>query len=129
MIWNGTTITTPALIFHDELLFSTGSETVGDPNRAGALICRSEDDAQAGWHFPNDLAVDDFSDSRISYFQQIRTGNTVTPSISRLLRTSSDPVSTTSASGYWNCRVNGDRNYDIEIGIYNRGELSYDYTV
>ena len=140
MVWNGTVLTGPSLvqhptgsvtiynhlasavIYHDEILFST-SDTLGDLNEPGALVCRSEDDARAGWHFPDDIAVDDFEASQTSYFQQIRTAdNTETPSVSKLVRTREDSVSfISSASGYWSCRVDGDRNFDIRVGIYDRG--------
>ena len=120
--WNGTNITSPILIFHDELLLSTGPETLGDLNRPGALVCRSDDSAQAGWHFPAGAPVDDFSESRSSYFQQIRTSETETPSLSRLFRTSDNPLFSVSASGSWVCRVNGDSRNDVRIGLYYRGK-------
>ena len=123
MTWNGTNITGPALIFHDEVLLGTGSETVGDPNRAGALVCRSDDEARAGWHFPDGTLVNDFAALRTSYFQQIRTEDMVTPSLARLLRTGSYPLTSVSANGHWSCRINGDRRSQIPIGLYYRGEF------
>ena len=136
--WNGTSLTGPplvhlpngdselltnqlasALIYHDELPVFTGSDTLGDPNGPGALVCRSE--AQAGWYFPNGNPVEDFEVSSTAHFQQIRTGNE-TPSLSRLVRRSDVSVtSISSASGYWFCYVNEYSFMEVRVGIYGRG--------
>ena len=41
--WNGTTVTGPVLIYHDEILVDPGpSYSIGDTDRPGTLVCRSD---------------------------------------------------------------------------------------
>ncbi len=71
-----TTITGPVLIYSDELPVDPSANTIGDPNRPGALIMQTG--ARVSWHYTRGQIVRDatFSDT----FKQIRTGEGVIPS-------------------------------------------------
>ena len=131
--WNGSTITGPVLIYLDEILVDSHNTTeIGDPNRPGALICRSEDRARVSWHFTRGSIVGG------STFKQIRTGAEVTPSLSRLSGNRENAEATAvDFNGVWHCRLNAfgvrddheDSGYEeqINVGIFSRGDgmLSY----
>ena len=80
--WNGTTITGPVLIFQDELVRDDRTNVLATP-MDGTLICRSENQAQVGWHFANKVLVSQTSTT--NHFRQRTTGNIATPSVSRLI--------------------------------------------
>ncbi len=127
--WNGTTITGPVLIYSDELPVNPSANTTGDPNRPGALICRSEDETRVSWHFINGFFVrgPEFTDT----FKQIRTGEGVTPSLAQLLLNRENTERTNpSLNGVWHCRLNSSPLRDgensefqeqINVGIFYRG--------
>ena len=50
--WNGTTITDPVLIFQDELVRDDRINVLATPVD-GTVICRSQNQAQVGWHYAN----------------------------------------------------------------------------
>ncbi len=60
---------------------SEDTTAIGDPNRPGALICRSEDRARVSWHFTNGVIVST-APTRFLTYKQIRTKQGVTPSVS-----------------------------------------------
>ena len=123
--WNGSTITGPVLIFIDEILVDTTA--VGDPNRPGALICRSEDSGRASWHFPDGIIVTPQESSSSETFRQIRTEE----GVSRLsLSREGVEATNVEANGVWHCRLNAfgvrdshTHGYDeqINVGIFSRG--------
>ena len=120
MSWNGSTITGPVLIYHDEVLTDTGPQyTVGDPNRPGALVCRSAIIvAYPAWYWPHDNIVL-FPGHDRRDFHQVRTQDN---SISLLLRTAAynaTAATGTNRNGLWTCRV---RDEWIPIGLFHRGE-------
>ena len=130
--WNGTTITGPVLIYLDEILVDDHTTTaIGNPNRPGALICRSEDTARVSWHYTDGIFVDTAPTSSTSTFKQIRTGEGVIPSVSRLSLNREGVVRTDPrTNGLWHCRLNAmgvresqGSTYDeqINVGIYSRG--------
>ena len=105
------------LIYHDEVLTDTGPPyTVGDPNRPGALVCRSAyARATVAWYWPHDHFVLVPGSDRD--FQQVRTSNT---SVSLLSRTEEYTNATeTNRNGLWTCRHGTSR---IPVGLYHRGE-------
>ena len=132
MTWNGTTITGPVLIYSDEILQDTfnvtGSDpgpgvTIGDPNRPGALICRSEERAQVGWDLPS--SFDYFGRPIFSayVYVQVRTGASVIPSLSRLYVNIPSIVERGVFNGLWLCRLNASPDGEVHVGIFARGEV------
>ena len=121
--WNGSDITGPVLIYHDEILVEdTGPFTIGDPSRNGSLVCRHSSEAQVGWHTPNGSWVHGPSQLNNFDFKQIRTGDDVTPSMSRLsLNREGIGHNDSFANGLWSCRLNGQYSGAISVGIYGRG--------
>ncbi len=128
MTWNGTTITGPVLIFSDEIPVDLNANTIGDPNRPGALICRSEDGARVSWHYTNGLIVR--GPEGTDTFKAIsREG--VTPSLSQLLLNRENTERTNpNLNGVWHCQLNamGNRDGDgasydeqMNVGIFSRG--------
>ena len=103
---NGTTITGPTLVYHDEVPRSVSS----------MVICRS---AVALWHFPNGNSVDQFDATSNEDFLQLLVISTGT---SRLIRHREvSALTNTSLNGLWSCRLNGDESGAISVGIYSSG--------
>ncbi len=119
--WNGTTITGPVLIYRDELPIDPNANTIGDPNGAGVLICRSEDSASISWHFIDGFIVrgPQFTDT----FQAITTQGT--PSLSQLLLNGAgtNELGSANLNGLWHCRLNARERVDeeVNVGIFSRG--------
>ena len=122
--WNGTTITGPVLIYQDEIIPDNRDNVETDPPLDGTLICRHETQAQVGWHFANGQALSDTSTT--NHFRQRRTGTTATPSVSRLTTNRpNQPFENIIGNGLCTCRLDGDFNSAIPVGIYIRGEGNY----
>lgn len=119
--WNGSTITGPVLIYLNEILVdSYDTVDIGDPNRPGVLICRSEDRARVGWHFTDGVTVPAAPTVSSESFKQIRTGEEVIPSLSRLsLNSEGINQADTRTNGLWHCRLNdnGTSSYDAQISV------------
>ena len=124
--WNGTTLTGPTLIYLDEILVDgtdTQNLTIGDPNRPGALVCRSETRPQAEWR---DALGDAFQP--IPFYtgdiQQIRNSENI-PNLSRLSRRTE--IIESFLNGLFTCRVNVVNDLEdtlanfVHVGIYIRG--------
>ena len=108
--WNGATITGPVLIFQDELV------TPMD----GTVICRSENQAQVGWHFASGALLS--TASTTNHFRQRRTSSSTTPSVSRLTTNRPDEANTSAAAnGLWTCRLSASISTAVPVGIYARG--------
>ena len=118
--WNSTTITGPVLIFQDELVRDDHTNVLATP-MDGTVICRSENQAQVGWHFTNDVLLS--TSSATNHFRQRRTGSTsATPSVSRLTTNRPDEALTSAAAnGLWTCRLNAGISTAVPVGIYARG--------
>ena len=115
--WNGTTISGPVFIYQDELVQDFRTNVLATPVD-GTVICRSESQSVAGWHFTNGLLVS--LSSTTSHFRQRRT--TSAPSVSRLTTNIPDEALTDAvANGLWTCRLNGASSGAIMVGIYARG--------
>ena len=116
--WNGTTITGPVLIFQDELVRGDRTDVLATP-RDGTMICRSENQAQVGWHYANGVGV---QASTTHHFRHRRTSSSATPSVSRLTTNRPDEANTSAAAnGLWTCRLNGGIGTAVPVGIYARG--------
>ena len=103
--WRGVNITAAVLIYHDEV-----STIAGD----SPLSCLERN--QASWYFPNGTIVDTFG-RMDRYFGQL---------VSVLLLRNPNanvgaPTGNDSSNGLWTCRLNGDENGAIPIGLYHRG--------
>ena len=128
--WNGTTLTGPTLIYHDELILDGMNPQpldIGDPNRPGALVCRSETRPRAAWRRTNGEFFMDTT-SRVRHIQQIRTNSTAVPSLSRLSRGSTAVDLNPNFNGLFTCRVQvvGNDTEDtlanfVHVGVYARG--------
>ena len=122
MTWNGTTITDQpiaALIFQDELVINDHTNILATP-RDGTVICRSENQAQVGWHFANGVFV---PATENDHFRQRRTSSSATPSVSRLTTNRPDEaLASAAANGLWTCRLNAGLGTAVPVGIYARGE-------
>ena len=118
--WNGTTLTGPiaVLIFQDELVRDDRTN-VGATPMDGTVICRSENQAQVGWHFANGMFI---SINMTNHFTQRRTSSSATPSVSRLTTNRPDEALTSAvANGLWTCRLSSSISTAVPVGIYARG--------
>ena len=124
--WNGSTITGPVLIYLDEILVDSHTTTdIGDPNRPGALICRSEDRATVSWHFTDGILVTVAPTPSSTTFKQVKSGTGVIPGVSRLsLNRENIDRTDNRTNGLWHCRLNTGSTYDeqVDVGIFNRGK-------
>lgn len=129
MTWNGTAITGPVLIYLDEILVDSHNTTdIDDPNRSGALICRSDDRARVSWQFTDGTFVTTAPTTSRTTFIQIRTGEGVIPSVSRLsLNRESITRNDGEVNGELHCGLNADHSQsaaiyrEVQVGIYSRG--------
>ena len=130
VIWNGTVITGPILIYHDEITDDLTTEpTVENSNGPGDLVCRSENHIGARWREPSGFSV-----SKSGNYRQLQANSSAAgvASLSRL----STPIdgkkptnSNIDVNGLWICQVVNGSIPDQDIldnfnymGIYNRGE-------
>ena len=113
--WNGTTITGPVLIFQDELVRDDRSNPFATP-MDDTLICRSENQAQVGWHFASGALI--YTSSTTNHFRQRRTSSSATPSVSRLTTDRPDEALTSAAAnGLWSCTLSGSFGTAVPVGL------------
>ena len=133
MTWNGTVVTGPILIYHDEILLDHDTiPTVENSNDPGDLVCRSENHEEARWRRSNGMAAPTTSGD----YRRVQSTAGSLPSLSRLSTiedlTSTDPQ----YNGLWVCVLwntdGGLSDQDVidsffYVGIYSRnsGELYY----
>ena len=129
-VWNGTTLTGPTLIYHDELILDGTNPPpllIGDVNRPGALVCRSETQPRVGWrNSGNGFFFDTIS--RTGTIQQIRNDAAAVPNLSKLSCGTTDVETNPAFNGLFICWVNvlsGDPDSALDnsvyVGIYARG--------
>ena len=128
--WNGTRITGPVLIYHDEIKVDPGpTYSLGDLAAPGALVCTSQTRARAGWRRADHEFFDDVSGQvSTTVLNQVRTGSTAVPSLTRLSRDNEGVnPGVGNQNGLWCCRVQsmGDEadvvaNF-VFAGVYRRG--------
>ena len=97
VIRNGSTITGPVLIFHDEIR---------------SLFCHSSVDTGVAWHLPNGTTVGNFTRNFTRFevpYQIISFAG-----MSSLLYNMK-------YNGLWSCRLSGDTGSAISVGLYQRG--------
>ena len=120
VIWNGTVIDGPILIYHDEILLDHDTiPTVENSNDPGDLVCRSENHEEANWHNSNGFIVPKDTDGN---YRQVNSAAGSVPSLSRL----STPNQLI-GNGLWICQVVNAGVLNIldsfnYVGIYNRGD-------
>ena len=103
--WEGTLVTGPILIYHDEVRFDGNSNPMlGNINGPGALVCRSQTRPRAGWRRVDTSFFED-TDSRRSDINQIRNGPNDVPNYSRLSRGTTNPANDNFV-GLLMCQVN-----------------------
>ena len=123
MIWNGTVVTGPILIYHDEITDDlTTVPTVGNSNGPGDLVCRSEYHEEARWRNTNGHSV-----PRTGSYRQVDSVDGSVPSLSRL--STPNTLTDSVTNGLWICQVVNSSIPDQDIlanfnymGIYNRGK-------
>ena len=119
MRWNGTLITSniPTLIYHDELLSTTGPIT--DPNGPGSLICESET-ATLFWAYPTDSGRITAGGTTDTFFHRREGSTSNPPVVSRLSRNPANNTLRTGQqeNGLWRC--NEQNGPSIYVGIYAR---------
>ena len=97
---------------------------IGDPNRPGALICRSEDRAAVSWHFTDGILVTVAPTSSSTNFKQVKSGTGVIPGVSRLsLNRENIQRSDNRTNGLWHCWLNTGSTNDeqVHVGIFSGG--------
>ena len=124
VIWNGTVVTGPILIYHDEITDDlTTVPTVGNSNGPGDLVCRSENQIGAHWRHPRGFSVPTSGN-----YRQVFSAAGV-PSLSQL----STPIdgeeptdSNVVVNGLWICQV---RNSSIpDQDILDNFNYMWEYT-
>ena len=124
--WNGTRITGPVLIYHDEIIVDPGPTYLfGDNAAPGALVCTSESSTRASWRGSDHLFFGDVATRPISttILNQIRTAATATPNRGRLSRDNENVnPSAPNQNGLWCCRIAGVNTAGfVFVGVYHRG--------
>ena len=133
LIFNGTTITGPILIYHDEIGSDTSIPTDENINDPGDLVCRSASIGRTFWRTP---AGSNIPTTPSEDFYNVRTPNTDPQTYPYLAQLSTIDFldSTDSAiNGLWICPLGSTGNIEeqdvidsfIYVGIYSRnsGEL------
>ena len=132
--FNGTTITGPILIYHDEIVSDTTEPTDGNSNGPGDLVCRSANIGRTFWRYPTGNSV---SSSTSADFYNVRTPSSDPQTYPFLARLSTiDYLNSTDSTinGLWICALGGNPSGVTEqdlidsliyVGIYSRnsGEL------
>ena len=121
--WNGTVITEPILIYHDEILLDSMTvPTVENSKDPGDLVCRSGHHEKARWRRSNGATAPDY--------RQVQSPAGSLPSLSRLSTiedlTSTDPQ----YNGLWVCVLRNDTVINeqdlidnfVYVGIYSRDD-------
>ena len=104
--WNGSKIAGPVLIYHDEIRIPHD------------LLCLSSANNGVAWHLTDRTTV--HVGLLLGSFYQ-----TISGLRSHLLRFGVSNVSTANHNGLWSCRLNGDAESAIPVGLYQRGREYY----
>lgn len=110
--WNGTIVTGPLLIYFDELPLESCPAPLGDLNRPGALVCRSENQLLATWACP----------FRCGGTYLISTGRVLPYAVQVIRRVDNPSINGPGYNGLRNCRLGDERNGSIPVGVYQRGD-------
>ena len=134
VIFNGTTITGPILIYHDEIGSNSTIPTDENSDFPGDLVCRSESIGRTFWRHPTGASV---SNSINDDFYQVRTPLSdpqTHPFLARLSTIDSLDSTDSAINGLWICPLGFTGNIEVQdvidsfiyVGIYSRnsGELN-----
>ena len=134
LTFNGTTITGPILIYHDEIVSDTAIPTDENSNGPGDLVCRSASVGRTFWRTPTGNNV---PSSTSGDFYQVRTPQSDPQTYPFLARLSTiDYLNSTDSAinGLWICPLGLTGNIEVQdvidgfiyVGIFSRnsGELS-----
>jgi len=131
--WNGTTVTGPVLIYHDEVLFSgvQWQPSFGNPDSNGSLVCIANQEAY--WYIASTTRVEvprqHYDVVSCCLVRQIHKQNTQ-KKFSQLsfnreggLKSDASMIRDTRSitNGLWNCRNDNDTATQVSIGLYARG--------
>ena len=128
LTWNGTLVTGPILIYHDELrLDGNNNPMLGDLDGPGALVCRSQTREGAFWRNTAGETIPATDElGGLNGINVIRNDPTEVPSITRLSRGTATSPTGNLFDGLLLCRLNavGDvadviANFRY-VGLYNR---------
>ena len=139
VIWNGTVITGPILIYHDEITSdNTAVPTDENSNGPGDLVCRSASIGRTFWRAPTGSSVPQTTSEDFYNVQTLATDPQVHPFLAQLSTTDSLNSTDFTINGLWICPLGftGDiEDQDvidsfIYVGIYSRnsGELYIGFT-
>ena len=121
--WNGSTITGPLLIYHDEIVSDTTIPTVENSDGPGDLVCRSENHEAAHWRNPDGHTVPTSGN-----YRRVKSASGL-PSLSQLY--TPNELTGSNVHGLWICQVINPGSNILErdildsfnyVGIYNRGD-------
>ena len=131
--FNGTNVTGPILIYHDEIVSDTTIPTDENSDDPGDLVCRSASIGRTFWRYPTGLSVD--TDTSADFYS-VRTPTSdpqTHPFLARLSTIDYLDSTDSTINGLWICPLGftGDiEDQDvidsfIYVGIYSRnsGEL------
>jgi hypothetical protein len=120
VIWNGTVVTGPVLIYQDEIavypndLSLPSLSSLDDPG-SGTVFCRSATSTGVAWYLVDGTKV---SPSVSTAFRHGSTSPGVIPSESVLVRYMDSTVSSDNHNGLWTCQLN---EASFPVGVYQRG--------
>ena len=132
LTWNGTVITGPILIYHDEIGSDTAIPTDENSDGPGDLVCRSASIGRTYWRYPNGKAAPYITGD----YYQVRTPKSdpqTHPFLARLSTIDFLDTTDSTINGLWFCPLGFTGNIEdqdvidsfIYVGIYSRnsGEL------
>ena len=132
-IFNGTNITGPILIYHDEIGSDTAIPTDENSNGPGDLVCRSASVGRTFWRNPAGRSASSITSADFYYVRTPRSDPQTYPFLARLSTINYLDSTNSTINGLWFCPLGftGDiEDQDvidsfIYVGIYSRnsGEL------
>ena len=128
LTFNGTTITGPILIYHDEIVSDTAIPTDENSNGPGDLVCRSANIGRTFWRIP---AGDSIPGTTSSDFYNVRTplsNPQMHPFLARLSTIDYLDSTNPTINGLWICPLGFTGNIEVQdvidsyiyVGIYSR---------
>ena len=132
VIFNGSTITGPILIYHDEIVSDTAIPTDENSNGPGDLVCRSASIGRTFWRYPTGRTVDPGTSADFNAdFYSVRTPSTdpqTHPFLAQLSTINYLGTTDSTINGLWICPLGFTGNIDsqdvidsfIYVGIYSR---------
>ena len=128
LVFNGTNITGPILIYHDEIASDTTIPTYWNSNGPGDLVCRSASIGRTFWRTPTGASI---SSNINEDFYQVRTPLSdpqTYPFLARLSTIDFLDLTDSTINGLWICPLGFTGNIAeqdvidsfIYVGIYSR---------